>query len=289
LIATLNLWLDVITGVLFILVTVGFIIPHFIGSVLTGRVRRHFKENYWDPLAHRMHDPNNYHYRQPLGNDFPIPTRVWHWVNIVTFVVLAISGTYIRYPWFYGGREVMRYIHYTMMWIITANLLWRLVYLALVDWRNYFIFDLDDLRMAPSIIKYYTFIGPPYEHRKKFNPLQRPTYPLLWLLIGLQAISGFIIFRPTIAPAFVANLAGGPAALAAWMRFFHSANMRLMILIAVFHSYLGIMEDYPVLKLFWFFQEPDLSKYEHEEHHGAKEEPHQGKSSSSGTEQLAHD
>ncbi len=264
---TLNIWVDVIGFVVAAGMLFGFIVPHIIGSVITGRVKKHFVDDYWDPLAHRMHDPHNYHYKQPLGPDFKPPVRVWHWINIVSFVILLISGLYIRYPWFEGGREIMRMLHYFFMYIITVNLIFRLVYLYIQgDWGDYLKFDLDDIKQAPSIIKYYMFIGPPYEHKKKFNALQRPTYPAIWALLGLQAISGFIIWNPAIGGPLV-SLAGGSADLAAWMRLLHNVNMRIMVLIATIHSYLGIMEDYPVLNVFWFWKDPDLSKYEHDDHH----------------------
>lgn len=266
---TLNIWVDVVGTFIAIAVVLGFIVPHFLASVITGRVRKHFLEDYWDGLAHRAHDPQTYGYGTPLSDDFPPPTRVWHWVNLVSFMFLLISGVYIRYPFFPGGREIMRFIHYIFMYIITANLIFRLAYLGVNgNWRSYFLFDLQDLKLAPAIIKYYSFLGPPYPHLKKLNPLQRPTYPMLWALLGLQAITGFLIWQPTLAPGFVAGNLGGFAALAAWARLVHSVNMRLMVMIATIHSYLGVMEDYPVLKVFWFWQEPDMSKYEHEHGHG---------------------
>jgi len=270
---TLNVWVDVVGMVLAVGVVLGFIVPHFILSVLTGRVRKHFVEDYWDSLAHRMHDPETYGYKQPLGSGFPPPVRVWHWINIVSFTILLVSGLYIRYPFFTGGRETMRLIHYIFMYIITGNLIFRFVLIALnpSSLKDYLLFDRQDLKVAPMVIKYYTFLGPPYPHYKKFNPLQRPTYPMIWGLLTLQAITGFLIWRPTLAGP-LAGFIGGPADLAAWSRLVHQINMRLMVMIATVHSYLGIMEDYPVLKVFWFWQEPDLTKYEHEEHgHGGQE------------------
>ncbi len=264
---TLNIWVDVIGFVVAAGVFFGFLVPHFIGSIITGRVKRHFVDDYWDPLAHRMHDPHTYHYKQPLGPDFKPPVRVWHWINIVSFIILLVSGLYIRYPWFEGGREIMRMAHYFFMYIITINLIFRLIYLYIEgDWGDYLKFDLDDIKQAPSIMMYYMFVGPPYEHKKKFNVLQRPTYPAIWALLGLQAISGFIIWNPAIGGPLV-SLAGGPADLAAWMRLLHNVNMRLLVLIGTMHSYLAIMEDYPVLNVFWFWKEPDLSKYEHDDPH----------------------
>lgn len=266
---SLNIWVDVVGTLLSFGVILGFIIPHFILSTITGRVKKHFVENYWDSLAHRAHDPKTYGYGVPLSQDFPVPTRIWHWINIVSFLILLVSGLYVRYPFFVGGREVMRLIHYVFMYIITANLIFRLFYLTVGgNWKHYFLFDAEDIKLIPSILKYYGFLGPPYPHIKKFNPIQRPAYPTLWALLGLQAITGFIIWRPTLVPAFMAGMVGDYAALAAWARLVHSINMRLMVVVVTVHSYLGIMEDYPVLKLFWFWREPDLTKYlAHDDEH----------------------
>lgn len=289
---TLNVWVDVV-GLILALGVFAFIVIHFILSVLTGRVKKHFIEDYWDSLAHRMHDPETYGYKQPLGAGFPPPVRIWHWINIVSFIILLISGLYIRYPFFSGGREIMRLIHYVFMYIITANLIFRFAIIARnpSSLRDYLLFDRQDLKVAPMVIKYYTFLGPPYPHYKKFNPLQRPTYPMIWGLLTLQAITGFLIWRPTLAGP-LAGLIGGPADLAAWSRLIHQINMRIMVMIATVHSYLGIMEDYPVLKVFWFWQEPDLTKYEHEEHghesHGPASVAHSVTNHTGADEAQAH-
>ena len=269
---TLNVWVDTV-GFIVALGLALFVIVHFSLSVLTGRFKKNFIDYYWDPLAHRMHDPKQYHYKQPVGPDFPQPIRVWHWINIVSWMLLLISGLYIRYPWFAGGREMMRNIHYLFMYVITANLIFRFGYLYYArNWRDYLTFDKSDIPWALQVAKYYTFLGPPYDHLKKFNPLQRPAYPGIWIMLSLQAITGFIIWRPGLAGP-LAGIFGGPADAAAWMRLIHQINMRVMVLLVTVHSYLGTMADYPVLALFWFWKEPDLSKYEHEEHgHGDHEE-----------------
>jgi len=101
---TLNVWVDTVGFLLAAGITLGVIIPYFIASVLTGRFKKHFIDDYWDSLAHRMHDPKQYHYNQPLAPDFPVPIRVWHWINIVSWMLLLVSGLYIRYPWFAGPR-----------------------------------------------------------------------------------------------------------------------------------------------------------------------------------------
>lgn len=266
---TLNVWVDSVGFLLAAGVTLGFIIPHFIASVLTGRVKKNFIDYYWDPLAHRMHDPSQYHYRQPVGPDFPVPIRVWHWVNIVSWLALLITGLYVRYPWFSGGRETMRLIHYVFMYIITANLIFRFWYLYKAgNWRDYLTFDKGDIPWALQVAKYYTFLGPPYDHLKKFNPLQRPAYPGIWAMLSLQALTGFLIWQPALAGP-VAGIFGGPADLAAWMRLIHNIDMRLMVMLVCIHSYLGTMADYPVLAVFWFWKEPDLSRYDQEDHgHG---------------------
>jgi Ni/Fe-hydrogenase 1 B-type cytochrome subunit len=279
---TLNVWVDVFGLLLAAGLVLGIVAPFFIASVLTGRIKKHFIDGYWDSLAHRMHDPSQYHYRQPISPDFPNQVRVWHWVNLVSFLILLISGMYIRYPFFEGGREVMRYAHYFFMYVITANLLFRFVWLAIAkNWRDYLVFDRADIPWAISVVKYYTFIGPPYDHFKKLNPLQRPVYPSIWVMLSLQAVTGFLIWQPSLGGP-LAGLFGGPADMAAWMRLIHQINTRIMVALAVVHSFLATMEDYPVLNVFFFWKEPDLAAYDpggHFEHspwadHGSHDDDH---------------
>lgn len=263
--AVINIWLDVIGFAIAFFLVFGFVIPHIIGNYLTGRLKQRFVDDYWLGLAHRWRPG-------PVSQDYPPITRIWHWVNITSFITLLVSGLYIRYPFFAGGREWMRLLHYIFMYIITANLIWRIAYFFLVDRKLYFTFSKEDIPVAIQVAKYYAFLVPEYPHKQKYHPIQRANYPVIWLLLLVQAITGFSIVWPNLYPAFVSNLFGGPAALAAWMRLFHSINMRLLVYIAMFHAYLGIMEDFPTLKLFWFWKEPDLSKYKHEHEHGHEEE-----------------
>ncbi len=259
---TLNVWVDTVGFIVAVGIVLGLIVPHFIASIFTGRIKKHFIDDYWDSLAHRMHDPKQFHYKQPISPDFPQPVRVWHWINLVSWFLLLISGLYIRYPWYSGGRAMMQNIHYLFMYIITLNLIFRFAYLYYAkNWRDYLTFDFADIPWAISVARYYSFTGPPYDHLKKFNPLQRPAYPGIWAMLILQAITGFIIWRPGLGALF-----GSPGDVAAWMRLIHQINMRMMVVLVTIHSYLGTMEDFPVLKVFWFWKEPDLSKYEHEHH-----------------------
>jgi Ni/Fe-hydrogenase 1 B-type cytochrome subunit len=258
---TLNVWVDVVGFILGVVVAATFIL-HAVGWVASGRFKRSFIDGWWAPLEHRMHDPKQYHYRQPLGNDHTPPVRVWHWINLIAWMALLVSGFYIRYPFFEGGREAMRNIHYFFMYIFTAAFVFRMYYLYVSKaWADYFYFDREDLPWMISVLRYYGFMGPPYDHLKKLNPMQRPVYPMFWALFALQAITGFIIFRPVLAGPFM-GFFGGPADVAAWMRLFHQLDARVMVLVATAHAYFGTMADFPGLQLFWFWREADLAKYD---------------------------
>ena len=38
----------------------------------------------------------------------PLPVRIWHWINAVSFVVLIVTGLQIRYREILGTHEIPR-------------------------------------------------------------------------------------------------------------------------------------------------------------------------------------
>ncbi len=243
----LNIWLDVAFTSLYVLVVFG-LSGHFVGNILTGRVKKRFFGKEWP------------HHEGP-----PVPflPKFLHFQHVFGMFALGISGMYIRFPFFDGGRTAMRWVHYVFMITVTINVLWRLWYAFFARQRDYKEFALtrEDIVTAPKVILYYIFVKSSKPHLGKYNVMQKGTYVLFVPLMLLQAYTGFALVTAPILFGYSPReiLTGwwlgamlGSADLAGWYaRTAHYVMNWLFIILTTVHAYLSMTEDFPAFKNFF--------------------------------------
>jgi Ni/Fe-hydrogenase 1 B-type cytochrome subunit len=264
--ADINIWLDVIFVSLYVVVVLG-LSGHFVGNILTGRVKKRFVGKQWP------------HHEGP-----PVPflPKFLHFVHVFSMIALGVTGMYIRFPFFDGGRTAMRYIHYVFMIIVTINVLWRLWYAFFArqrDWRE-FALTKEDIVTAPKVVLYYIFVKSSKPHLGKYNVMQKGTYILFVPLMLLQAYTGFaLVTTPFIfgySPrdlllGWWLGVAVGSVDLAGWYaRTVHYLINWLFIILTTVHAYLSMTEDFPAFQNF-FGLGGGHDHEDHEEHvpHGS--------------------
>lgn len=258
--AIVNIWVDVISFIIFVGMA-AFLLIWFIGLVLSSRFTERFIRKHWSFMDHL---------EEPLGHEFPIPLRIWHWINLISFTVLITSGLYIRYPFFEGATDIMKKLHYAFMYIVVINFLWRVTYTILTEDRKNFKFSRQDIPLLWQVPLYYMFIKPDYPHLAKFHPIQRGTYWIMGLLLPIQAFTGFSLMWPQALLGWISGPFGGVAAAAAWMRLIHSVIFRIYFYLVMIHAYLAITETWPKLKVFWFWLEPEIPHLKEGQGHKSK-------------------
>ena len=242
---------------IFVLLWIGvllFVVFHFSVSVPKGRFRKKFLEGKW-----------------PEHDHTPVFTpKLMHWIHLSTMVALAISGLYIRFPFFDGGRTAMRYVHYVAMIIVTLNYFWRLWYAFLAKNRDYkkFAVTKRDLQSAMGVLAYYGYFSDNKPHVAEYNVMQKMSYLLFAVLMLAQMFTGFSLLTQTflfgLSPRevlvgwWLGPLVGGVAVAGAWMRVFHYAINWLFIIMTTVHFYLAVAEDLPIsLDFFGFKKYPE--------------------------------
>lgn len=137
----------------------------------------------------------------------PLPVRVWHWINAVSFIVLIITGLQIRY------RELMSLmkfrdavdIHNFFGFVLIFNFFIWLVYYIVTGKIKIYIPPLNLKKFIMGSLKqakfygYGILMGEPNPHHStpdnKFNPLQQMAYlAIMLLLIPLQIGSGLLLW-----------------------------------------------------------------------------------------------
>lgn len=257
--AVANLWFDIM-GVA-VLVLLPLILAYFLAmNLVTGRLKERFIDYHWH-LLEVLHIP--------WDEEHPMPIRIWHWTNLICFAIFLVTGYYIRYPFFSGGREIMRYLHFIAMYVVVAIWSYRIWFMFTSgDWKN-FTYSKKDIPVVLQVVLYYMGIKPHYDHIAKYHPIQRMTYITIYALLPLQAYTGFALLWPKILLAPVAGFAGGIANAAAWSRFLHSFIRTVYILLFSMHAILAILEGFPSFKYFWFgMKDPLPNAHSSKEGHG---------------------
>ncbi len=231
----INVWIDVVFTVLYVVIVVA-LSGHFLGNILTGRAKRRFSG--WEWPEHE-------------GGPIPAMPKLLHFQHVAAMIALGISGMYIRFPFFNGGRTFMQWVHYIAMIVVIVNLIVRLWYAFGSRRRDYreFAISKRDLTTAPKVILYYIFVKPSKPHLGKYNIMQKGTYILFVPLLIIQAITGLMLWRlmlPIVDVSFQQLVAGLIGATGVWwVRTAHYLINWLFIVLTTIHVYLSVTEDLP--------------------------------------------
>lgn len=265
-IAQINVWADLLAIVLAAVIFL-FWIAKLSGDVLSGRFRNKFIEGHWP--AHEDIIP-------------PLP-KILHLTHVVSMIALGFSGLYIRYPFFQGGRTPMRYLHYVAMYVVVANMLYRIYYAYMIDGKE-FIITKADIKNLPNVMMYYVYIKDHYPHLAKYNPMQKSTYGIFFpIFMILQAYTGFSLVWPNLLLPWASGIAGGLANAVAFARLAHFVIAMVLITLTGIHAMLAVMEGFPSF-LDFFFIVP--AHHDHEESH--EHEPPKEKAAKKRTAAVSH-
>ena len=140
-------------------------------------------------------------------NVFGVGVRFWHWITVLSIVVLAITGYFIGKPlpsapghasdWYIMGY--IRFIHFSAGYIFAIAFIWR-IYLTIIgnkEERQLFVLPVWSSKYYSSLIKqalYYSFMAKEDKHLGH-NALAQTTYFLIVVLGGLYMIfTGFALY-----------------------------------------------------------------------------------------------
>jgi thiosulfate reductase cytochrome b subunit len=165
---------------------------------------------------------------------YPIPIRIWHWLNAITFVMLLISGMLGHFEII--PHETVKTIH--QPFASTLLFLWIYFLIANVLTKNKANYKINKGFANRSLVqaKYYMFgifKGEPHpfhaEKGNKFNPLQQITYvAVIYVMIPALIVTGIlaIVFHGVAAQV-------------------HMAFSMLALIFLTGHIYLSLCGSYP--------------------------------------------
>ena len=170
-----------------------------------------------------------------------IPAKVFHWVNIISLVLMITSGLQIynanpvfggrgglHFPpifllggWLAGGRHW----HFAAMWLFALNLLWYGIYILLSRrWKHRFVGnnDLKALQISQN-------------QKRKNYAWHRLVYTAIIPVLLLAIFSGIGMYKPAQFN-WIVDLFGSWQAL----RIVHFMSVPTVVVFALVHWWLGL-------------------------------------------------
>lgn len=249
--AALNIWADVLAVAMLIIAALFWIIQ-VLGNILSGRFKQKFRYGQWPE-----HD-----------EIVPVIPRVLHFMHVFTIVLLAISGIYIRFPFYPGMRPFNEQVHFIAYYGVIILLVVRIVYAIFVDHREFAIRK-KDLKAGAQAILYYMFLRKQYPHLSKYNAMQKIIYGYIFpLFLIVLAVTGFAMQYPETMLSWAASV----DLVAAYVRVVHFFFCALTLFFVLIHVCMSFVEDFPALLIFFglqrqYWEEEYEDYYEDEEYY----------------------
>ncbi|PJA98105.1 MAG: Ni/Fe-hydrogenase, b-type cytochrome subunit [Ignavibacteriales bacterium CG_4_9_14_3_um_filter_30_11] len=189
-----------------------------------------------------------------------MPVRLYHWVNALVVVTLAVTGYLIgKPPALTSGSEAsfgywfgtVRFVHFVAAFVFFFNFLFR-IYWGFVgnkhaDWKNFIPYKKEQWKEIFQVLKIDILQVSNVKLKSVgHNSMAGFTYFLTFLAFLFQSITGFGMYS-AMSDAFLPNLfswivplMGGDFAVRQW----HHVMMWFFVIFAIIHVYLVFYHDY---------------------------------------------
>lgn len=212
------------------------------------------------------------HYREA----HPLPFVITHWINLVSMIVLILTGFVIHFP-VAGILGFCRGLHIFFGFVLFINCVVRVIMAFFIesaptggtrktvkDFRTW-LPQADNRHQGPAWIKYYLFMKKDHPLAAKLGVPQKISYLLIPILIIVMFITGICLWPPTAQSGFCQWLLG------AWggamsVRIVHYFLMFVFIIFMFIHIYLANIEGFEPTKLMFLRQEHGGLVYDPDKH-----------------------
>ncbi len=182
------------------------------------------------------------------------PVRLTHWINLLSIVMLSITGYYIGNPFMHAHSSEqyimgwMRFLHFSFAYLFTMSFLLR-IYWAFAGnnyarWSVFNPFSKDKFRDLLEITRYYLLLRkdvPPALKKAGHTACATYVYLALFLLFIIQILTGFALYSQSHVGALWKILGGWMLVLFVdnTLRLYHHLIMWLIICFAIAHVYIS--------------------------------------------------
>lgn len=185
-----------------------------------------------------------------------LPVRWCHWINVVSIVVLAVTGFFIGTPVSFGSSASdftmgwIRFVHFTAAYAfavsVLSRIIWSLIGNKYAGWKEFFPFLTSEGRVKMvRMFRYYMFMDKEVPETIGHNPLATTAYFSLFLLYILMILTGFSLYAEHAPGGIMHRSLGFMYALfsSQGMRLAHHASMWLIFGFVINHVYSAWLMD----------------------------------------------
>lgn len=184
------------------------------------------------------------------------PVRLTHWFNVISIVVLSVTGLYIGTPFISVPSTSsyvmgwMRYIHFVFGYLFAISWVVRMVWMFFGNRHARFaaFFPWTSAKGWKNIIgtfNYYTFIKKDLPHAVGHNALAAMAYSGVFVLFLIQILTGLALYGQFEPGGVWSNLGAPLVGLFGLqgLRLTHHLVMWLLIGFAIHHVYSAWLMD----------------------------------------------
>lgn len=172
--------------------------------------------------------------------------RVVHWVMALAVLLLVLSGLNIRFPglipWGMSTMNSARFVHFVSMYALMFSWLAYTVHLVFDEFRDEVV-GRADIKGLPAMLRYYLFLSGAHPEYPRYNPLQKLSYNVVWVMALVQIVTGAMLYWSS-RTMWAADYLGGLMAI----RVLHDFMTYLFISYIIVHVYLVLSSD---IRDFW--------------------------------------
>lgn len=194
---------------------------------------------------------------------YEAPVRIWHWINALAIVVLAMTGYFVGQPLPSMPGEAsanylmgyIRFVHFAAGYVLAIGLVGRAYWAVVGNRHARELFTVPVMRSeywreVGAMLAWYAFIRPRPNQYVGHNPLARLMMFFGFLLLALFMVAtGFALYGEgaqaghwshTLFTSWVIPLFGGNSQdVHTW----HRLGMWIMVCFVMLHVYAAIRED----------------------------------------------
>jgi Ni/Fe-hydrogenase 1 B-type cytochrome subunit len=185
-----------------------------------------------------------------------LPVRWSHWINVMSIVLLAVTGFFIGTPFSFGSSASdftmgwIRFVHFTAAYAFAVSVLSRLIWSVIgnkyAGWMEFFpIATAAGREKMTKMLRYYMFVDKEVPETVGHNPLATTAYFALFLLYILMILTGFSLYAEHAPAGIMHKSLGFMYSLFSnqGMRLAHHCSMYLIFGFIINHVYSAWLMD----------------------------------------------
>ncbi len=181
------------------------------------------------------------------------PVRIAHWLMFFAFISLSVTGIYLHHPFLAPSGRLsflmakMRFIHVVSGWVLIAAMALRVYWFFKGNfwarWPAYVPIHRRQWQGIGEMLEFYLFLRFDPGRRVGHNPLAALSYFVIYVLIGVEIITGLALYSQVLGnPVLHQFLGWMPRVInPGYLHLIHYFLMFIFFAFIIFHVYASVL------------------------------------------------